>query len=125
MTNEEFDKVLKDQCTKIQQVLGSKAKEYASKQDRLHNFVVAGSFVGETKQKALFGMALKHIVSVRDMVLNYENNKILPTKELLDEKIGDTINYLILLKACFVEDISRGNKHDKRRVSANNTGSNR
>jgi len=114
MTNEEFEKVLKNRLEKIKQVLGSKAKEYASKNNRLHNFDVAASFMDETREKALFGMATKHIVSVRDIVLNYERNGILPTEELLDEKIGDTINYMILLEACFLKDI-KNNKEDKKK----------
>lgn len=114
MTNEEFEKILKNRLEKIKQVLGNKAKEYASKNNRLHNFNVAASFMDETKEKALFGMATKHIVSVRDIVLNYERNGILPTEELLDEKIGDTINYMILLEACFYADINK-NKEGKKR----------
>ena len=44
MTNEDFEKVLKSRIEKINKVLGNKAKEYASKNDRLHNFNEAKSF---------------------------------------------------------------------------------
>lgn len=105
MTNEEFEKVVKDCIENINNVLNNKAKEYASGEDRLHNFVVASQFMNTTKPYVVMGMANKHFVSIRDIVIDYEKTGKLPTKEMLDEKIGDAINYLILLKACFLEDI--------------------
>lgn len=107
MTNEDFEKVLKSRIEKINKVLGNKAKEYASKNDRLHNFNEAKSFFRcNTKEYALLGMLNKHLVSVVDMVEKYEKHGILPSQNILDEKIGDTVNYLILLEACFSQDIT-------------------
>lgn len=95
----DFEKILESRLMMIKETLSSKAKEYASDNNRFHNFDVAGRIAGTTAEKALMGMMLKHEVSVRDLVdlaggLN--NNKI--TDELINEKIGDNINYLILLE---------------------------
>lgn len=115
MTNEEFETIVKGCLVNIETVLGNKAREYASKTDRLHNFNIAGAFMDETREKALFGMAMKHIVSVRDIVLKYERARILPDENILEEKIGDTINYMILLKACFLEKLYEQEERNKRR----------
>ena len=106
MTNEEFE-VIKNGCiAEINRVLGNKAREYSSKKDRLHNFNKAKEIMRcNTRQYALLGMLNKHLVSVVDMILNYEKCEILPDENTVEEKIGDSINYLILLKACFLEDI--------------------
>ena len=99
MTNKEFDKLLKERIVQIEKVLGSKAQEYASDLDRLHNFDIAAIISRKTKAQALWGMAMKHLVSVIDIVDSGQK----PTKEIVDEKIGDLINYLILLEAIFKE----------------------
>lgn len=89
-----FNVLLDKRLESIKSVLGSKAKEYASGDNRFHNFDVAARIAGTTPEKALMGMMLKHEVSVRDLVNNPENATI----ELIDEKIGDNVNYLILLE---------------------------
>lgn len=95
MTNEEFETVLGERIEKIKKVLSHKASEYATRQDRMHNFNRAARLLGTTPEKALVGMLSKHIVSVLDMV---DSEAVCP-HGLIDEKIGDTINYLILLEA--------------------------
>ncbi|MBR4633088.1 MAG: hypothetical protein IKO48_07230 [Elusimicrobia bacterium] len=106
MTNEDFEKILKKRIEKINKVLGRKAEEYASTSDRLHNFSQARKiFRCNTKEYALLGMLNKHLVSVVDMIEKWEKHGILPSVSMVDEKIGDTINYSILLEALFLEDI--------------------
>lgn len=106
MNNEDF-KVVVDGCIdNIKQVLESKSQEYSSKEDKLHNFVAAAKFMRcKSKEYALLGMLNKHLVSVIDMIVKYEQEGILPSAKLVNEKIGDSINYFVLLKACFMEDI--------------------
>ena len=98
MTNEDFDKLLDRRLEKTREVLGKKGEEYASDVDRLHNFKAAGRMDGESPEKALWGMLKKHLVSVMDMA-NGITSPIKCTDEYIDEKIGDTINYFILLEA--------------------------
>jgi len=106
MTNEEFETIKNGCIAEINRVLGNKAREYASRNDRLHNFGEAKKIMRcNTREYALFGMLNKHLVSVVDIILNYEKHNILPDENTLEEKIGDSINYLVLLKACFLEDI--------------------
>lgn len=106
MNNEDF-KVVVDGCIEnIKQVLESKSQEYSSKEDKLHNFVAAAKLMRcNTKEYALLGMLNKHLVSVIDMIVKYEQEGMLPSAKLVNEKIGDSINYFVLLKACFMEDI--------------------
>lgn len=99
MTPKVFDQIMKERLQAIVRVLGSKAGEYASKGDRLHNFKVAARIDNETPAKALWGMAKKHLVSIMDMVDGKPAD--IP---MINEKIGDMINYLILLEAVLKEE---------------------
>ena len=58
-------------------------------------------------EKALLGMKTKHTVSILDIVDDLDTGN-LPSGELLCEKIGDELNYLILLKALILERICKG-----------------
>ena len=49
------------------------------------------------------GMMAKHTVSVYDLIDDYEQGKAI-SKEMWAEKIGDSINYLLLLTALLEED---------------------
>jgi hypothetical protein len=107
MKNEDFNVILKARLLKITKTLSSKAEEYADEGDRLHNFkAVAMMDEGETPERALKGMWKKHLVSVFDIIndLDYE---VLPTVKCIDEKLGDAINYLILLEALIIERINK------------------
>ena len=101
LNNEEFDEML-DICFKrIDNVLRSKAQEYASDHDRLHNFHKAAGLTGGTPKQACWGFNVKHLVSIADMV---ESDEEFPLK-VWDEKLFDAINYLLLLRALVIDDI--------------------
>ena len=102
MKQEEFDIILKDRIKKVKKVLGAKAGEYAIGGDRLYNFKRAAEIGRTTPAKALLGMMMKHVVSVIDLIEDPDT----VTKERIDEKIGDTMNYLILLETILLEDIN-------------------
>lgn len=99
MKTDTFNEILEERLKAIKNTLGSKAQEYAFKDDRLHNFKVAARVSQVTIPAALWGMALKHLVSVMDLV----EGQLTATPETVNEKIGDMINYLILLEAVFKE----------------------
>ena len=101
MTPEDFNLILDKRLMSIKAVLGNKAKEYAHGGDRLHNFKVAANMLQSTQAKALWGIAVKHFVSVSDLV----NGDLESETAMINEKIGDAINYLILLEAVLKEDI--------------------
>ena len=105
MNNDEFDKIVEQRKNKISEVLQKKSEEYSSDIDRLYNFKAAANldYPPETPEIALKGMLKKHLVSVIDIVNFTETNPDKITFQLIDEKIGDTINYLILLEALLFE----------------------
>ena len=96
--NEEFsfDAVVQDVLARIEATLLKKEKEYAVGGNRFHNFDTAGRLDNETPEKALWGMAKKHLVSIMDMVDQCEDREF--STAHIEEKIGDMINYLILLE---------------------------
>lgn len=103
MNTSEFDLVLHARLQKIEEVLSIKAREYArGNDDRLHNFNVASKMSNQSREKALWGFLLKHLVSVTDIINATEQEKF-PNRETIDEKIGDCINYFVLLEACLVD----------------------
>jgi len=98
----DFEKIVEERLLKIGVTLGVKEKEYASNNDSFHNFRVAARIAGSTPEKALQGMWMKHIVSVFDLIENPGS----ATAVLIDEKIGDCVNYLILLEGLLRERIN-------------------
>lgn len=98
MTEKEFQDVLTTRLTKIKETLSSKAEEYATDNDKLHNFNVGARLTGQTRERVLWGFAIKHYISFLDILDSLDKGK-LPTERLVDEKIGDLINYLVLVEA--------------------------
>jgi len=107
MDNKNFEKVFFDQYAQSKDMLCVKGKEYGSDEDRLHNFKRAGQKRNQTPEQALMGMKVKHEISIDDMINDIEKG-ILPTEKYINEKIGDDINYNILLKALILERIKGG-----------------
>lgn len=98
MDTQDFERIVNEQLNRCRDILTVKATEYAT-DDRLHNFKVAAGLQGVKPKTALAGMMAKHTVSVYDMCLS--NNRF--PIELWDEKITDSINYLLLLRALIEE----------------------
>lgn len=98
MTELEFDAIVEARLAAIRKTLIEKGKEYRRNNDPLHNFNVAAMVSQTTREKALWGFATKHYVSFLDMLNDIEEGK-LPKREVVNEKIGDLINYLILCEA--------------------------
>lgn len=105
MNAEDFNKIIHEQISRCEATLCKKADEYAT-EDRLHNFKVAAGIQNCLPTTALGGMMAKHTVSVYDMIRGLEEGKSYPL-ELWDEKIGDSINYLLLLAAAVRENDER------------------
>lgn len=101
MTTETFNQVIDEQIKWCTGVLINKAEEYAT-DDRLHNFKTAAIVEHTTPIRALAGMMAKHTVSVYDTCSNDENTKY--PIDLWNEKITDSINYLLLLRALVEEE---------------------
>lgn len=102
MTNETFEDIFNNQISTCKETLILKAKEYARDGDRLHNFKKASDMLGTNPVDALWGMMMKHLVSVSDIVDDTWEGKY-PKDGILAEKITDVINYFILLKAVIID----------------------
>ena len=108
MNIEKFSKLLEYRIELMRSVLAAKSAEYSTTEDKLHNFKRAADMLQCTPERALIGMWSKHIISILDIVNKVDNNIALPPIDLLEEKIGDAINYLILLEALVKERIHYG-----------------
>lgn len=100
MKNEDFEEILNNRIDEIRATLNNKAKEYASDIDRLYNFKESARLQQVTVKRAAFGIMSKQLVCVEDMIKSdkqFDNSYI-------DEKVGDLINYLILLEAILKEE---------------------
>ena len=102
MSTEDFNKLVEERCNKIVATLAAKQKEYSTADDKLHNFNRGASIAGQSRERVLHGFMLKHYISFMDIIDNVDKG-IIPSDEVIDEKIGDIINYMILAEACLKE----------------------
>jgi hypothetical protein len=102
MTHDEFNVVLNETIRKCKATLATKKDLYASDQDRLDNFKQAARLQKCTQAKALWGMVSKHIIALSSYINLLEDGYAVNAEEL-EEKIGDIINYHILLRGIFKE----------------------
>lgn len=100
MQTEEFNDIIGERISKSLAVLVKKAGEYAQNDDRLHNFRAAQGLTGKSMRQTLGGMMLKHTVSIYDMINSDQDYP----NAVWDEKLGDHINYLLLLEAVVAEE---------------------
>ena len=68
--------------------------------DRLGHFKKAATLMNTTPKAALLGMFSKHIISVSDMCMDDQPQPV----EKWNEKITDSINYLLILRALVEEE---------------------
>ncbi len=99
MMYEERDEIIQEMIDKCLRVLKAKAEGYSTDEDVLHNFRVAAGLQGCSVTQALAGMMTKHTVSVYDMINSGQSY----APAVWDEKIGDLINYLLLLRVAVKE----------------------
>ena len=98
--------VVEKQIVKCTEILQKKEKEYVTENtDRLVAFKVAAILQRCSPKEALAGMMAKHIVSIYDMCNTHSISYDMATWE---EKITDSMNYLILLRAIVEEEQGHG-----------------
>ena len=102
MNSIDFDKLVERRIGLIRDVLAAKGAEYATPfgDDRLHNFRRQAEMQRTTMAKTAWSLVAKQIVSTQDMI---ESGKQYPG-HLWDEKLGDIINYAILIEAIVRDD---------------------
>lgn len=100
-----FERIISEQIARSEALLMNKGKEYAEGADvmqtidRLAHFKKAAFLQDETPAQAAFGMLAKHLVSVADMVNSGDSYPL----EKWNEKISDSVNYLLILRAIVEE----------------------
>ncbi len=97
MNRQEFNKELDKLLDSIKQRFKVKGDEYATEQSVFANFDKGGRVTGLPPEIVLDGYLTKHYVSYRDMLDSIFDERP-PSKELIDEKLGDIILYFILQK---------------------------
>lgn len=102
MKRSDFNKIVDQRLDKIKSKLKSKAEEYATDGSAFYNFERSAEINRCSRKHALWMKASKHLVSIIDMAELDETF----TDDHIDEKIGDMINYLILLEGILKEENS-------------------
>ena len=102
MTQEEYDKLINYRLELIKSMLLKKGIEYSNNNNPFHTFEKAGILAGVTREDALKGFMLKHEVSILD-ILEKLRNKQYVEPNLIREKFGDVINYLIILEIMAID----------------------
>ena len=108
MTREDFTKRVEKRIDLVRQTLLTKHKEYAKDDNVFRNFdeAAGGLSLHSTSAEVLWSYMTKHLVSIKDIV----SDNVPVDNAVVSEKIGDVINYLILLEAMLNE---RGERHCK------------
>lgn len=104
MNLQEFQEVLEKRLERTVAVLGAKNAEYARGDDKLHNFKRGSARLKEIPERYLMELNEKHLCSIMDMIDDLDRGQC-ANMAVWEEKIGDAINYLILLEALIVERI--------------------
>ena len=101
MTREDFSKRVEKRIDLIRQTLLTKHKEYAKDDNVFRNFdeAAGGLSLHSTSPQVLWSYMTKHLVSIKDIVAEGKPAK----PAVVSEKIGDVINYLVILEAMLNE----------------------
>jgi len=108
MRREDFNILLKERVNEIEQKLTSKREEYATAEDVFSAFKKAtGLSFHDCPEQLAWEYMTKHLQSIKDMIqhVSIDGYNGYPEKELLREKFGDAINYLLLIELMMVERI--------------------
>lgn len=106
MILKDFNNVIMEQMDQCKAMLMTKGHEYApevkcnANVDRLAHFKKAAVLMNTTPKAALIGMLSKHLISISDMGTDAKDYPV----EQWDEKITDSINYLLILRAMVEEE---------------------
>ncbi len=101
MTNQEFMIETENSFNRSRKILLKKGVEYSGEFDRLENFKRAGAAQAILPEQALWAMAMKHVISISDMVKHPADF----TKAQWYEKTGDLRNYMVLLDALLIDGV--------------------
>lgn len=93
MNGIKFEGLLNELDNNSLETLIQKNAKYAIENDRLHNFNAGADISGGTAAQACWGYLTKHLVALRDMVLENDFHD----RDDFMEKCQDSINYIRFL----------------------------
>lgn len=100
MNSHDFNNAIARQMERSREVLQGKNDNYSPNEDKLEQFKLAAKIQDITPKEALGGMMVKHTTSIYAMI---NDGKVYSLAQW-DEKIGDHLNYLLLLSALVEEE---------------------
>lgn len=104
MTPDKFQAIVAKRIEKIRSLIESKGREYVrGDTDRLANFKRLAMVNQESVESAWLGVASKQMIAVMDMCIGSRTPSQPFPLALWEERIGDSIVYLILLEAIVKE----------------------
>lgn len=100
MERQEFAKIAEDTLSQITKTISVKAKEYSTG-DAFSNFKAAagGLSFHDKPEMVAWEFATKHFQSIKDII----SGKVPSNQAVIDEKFGDAIVYLLLMKGMITE----------------------
>jgi len=97
-----FKELLEKRFNKTRKVYSKKMNEYANDLDVFLSFKKGVGFsFQDTPEGVAWEYACKHFESIKTIISKLPDE--IPSDELVDEKIGDAINYLIILEGLIKE----------------------
>ena len=104
MIRDKFEILLNKVFDRTRNVLTKKSKEYATDEDVFQSFKNGTGFSFHNEaEKVAYEYLCKHLESIQTMLSDLNNNP--PDEEYINEKIGDAINYLIIIEGLLKERI--------------------
>ncbi len=102
MTYDKFMELLEERFNKTRETYSTKMIEYSNVNDVFESFKKGVGFsFHDTPEGVAWEYACKHFESIKTIISKCPEQ--VPTDELLEEKIGDAINYLIILEGLIKE----------------------
>jgi hypothetical protein len=102
MKRQQFNRIVSRTFNQCKNTLTRKGDVYGP-DDRFSNFKTAARMLGCTPEKALEGFMTKHYVALHDFIATLDTSQPMLDMDEWDEKIGDMINYLLLLGGLIAE----------------------
>lgn len=111
MDRENFNKIVEARCESIKTTLVKKGEEYSTANNVFHNFDDSvGIAFAKSPEMVAWEYMSKHLQSIRDLVEQTQHGYAgFPKEEMINEKIGDAVNYLILIEGMFKQRIKEYN----------------
>lgn len=98
--------IVENRCNAIKEILIEKGAEYHYNGDPFYAFNAAARYLLTSPEEALRGMMVKHQVSLDNIINDIRFGKDV-SEDMISEKVGDYINYLVILEALLYKRINR------------------